>query len=399
MEHTPVPKRILFVINSLAGGGAERVMATLLRHSGDRRDRYAMSLALLDEEASAYAPPEWLPVHRLDSGGGLVRSARRLRALVGETRPDLVLSFLTRSNVAACLATAGRDVPFAISERVNTSAHLPRNISGRVSRTLVRRAYPRARRVIAVSEGVAEDLSANFGVARARVRVLANPVDGDLIRARAQEPDSLPVDGPYVVAMGRLVPNKNFALLIDAFADAAVPGKLVILGEGPERDALERRIAARNLGGRVLLPGFLDNPFPLIAGADCYVLPSNAEGFPNGLVEAMALGLPVISTDCPSGPSEILAERPRGGLTGLDCAAHGLLVPCDDHAALAEGLRRYQDPDFRQRYAAAARARADAFSVAASVGRYWEVIEEALADAPLAAPRTNGPAQWLRASR
>src|SRR3546814_12229278 len=102
----PLPKRILFVINSLAGGGAERVMATLLRYSGGRRDRYAMSLALLDEEPSAYAPPDWLPVHRLDSGSSLTRSARRLRALVRETRPNLVMSLLSRGHPAACLAPA-----------------------------------------------------------------------------------------------------------------------------------------------------------------------------------------------------------------------------------------------------------------------------------------------------
>jgi glycosyltransferase involved in cell wall biosynthesis len=399
MEPPAMPKRILFVINSLAGGGAERVMATLLNHSGDRRDRYAMSLALLDEEPSAYAPPDWMPVHRLDAGGGLAASARGLRRLVGETRPDLVLSFLTRSNVAACLATAGTGRPFAISERVNTSAHLPRGLSGGISRLLVRLTYPRARRVIAVSEGVAEDLTRNFAVSSGRIRVLANPVDGDAIRARAAEPAPQLTDGPYVVAIGRLVPNKNFALLIDAFADAGIPGTLVILGEGPERAALEARVGGRGLDGRVVLPGFLENPFPVIAGAACYVLPSNAEGFPNGLVEAMALGLPVISTDCPSGPSEILAERPRGGLTGLDCAPHGLLVPCDDRASLAEGLRRYQDGALRRHYGVSARARADVFSVAASVGRYWEVIEEALADAPTAAPRTNGQGQWLRASR
>src|SRR3546814_20408341 len=107
---------------------------------------------------------------------------------------------------------------------------------------------------------------------------------------------------------------------------------------------MEPQIAARDRGVRVLCPGFLENPFPLIAGADCYIPPSNAEGFPNGLVEAMALGLPVISTDCPSGPSEILAERQRGGLASLDCASHGLLAPSNDRAALAEGLRRYQDP-------------------------------------------------------
>lgn len=388
-------KKILFAINSLAGGGAERVMATLLRHSEDRRERYDMALALLDEEPAAYAPPAWMPVHRLKSGGSLVGSARRLRALVLRERPDLVLSFLTRANVSACLATAGTDIPFVISERVNTSAHLPRTLSGRVSRSLVRLAYPRARRVIAVSDGVAEDLSDNFGVAHENIQVLANPVDGDLIRARGAEPATLPVS-PYLVAMGRLVPNKNFALLIDAFAQSGLCGQLVILGEGPERPALERQIAALGLDGRVLLPGFLENPFPVIAGADIYVLPSNAEGFPNGLVEAMALGLPVISTDCPSGPSEILAHRARGGLTGVAAAAHGLLVPCDDRAALAEALRRLEDPALRHRYGEAARVRAEDFSVAASVARYWEVIEAALATSRRSAPAPASVAEGAK---
>src|SRR3546814_16146472 len=109
--------------------------------------------------------------------------------------------------------------------------------------------------------------------------------------------------------MELIVPNKNFALRIDAFADAAVPGRRIILGEGPERDVLERQIAARDLGDRVLFPGFLENPFPLIAGADCYILPSNAKGFHNGLVEAMALGLPVLSTGCPAVPPETLAAQ------------------------------------------------------------------------------------------
>ena len=370
--------QILFVINSLAGGGAERVMATLLRHSEGRRSRYRMALALLDDEPSAYAAPDWVPLHRLASGGGLARSAFRLRALVRETRPDLVFSFLTRANVAACFAVAGTGIPFVISERVNTRAHLPRGLAGRASRAMVRLTYPRARRVIAVSHGVADDLSAGFSVPSERIRVLANPVDGDLIRQRSRDAEVVPPDGPYAVAMGRLVPNKNFALLIDAFAEAGIPGRLVILGEGPEREALERRVEAHGLRDRILLPGFLENPFPVIAAASCYVLPSNAEGFPNGLVEAMALGVAVISTDCPSGPAEILGRRPRADLVGLGCAAHGLLVPCDDRDALAAGLRHYQDPMIRRYYAKAASARAEDFSVAASVAGYWDVIERAL---------------------
>lgn len=396
MDAKAAPRRILFVINSLAGGGAERVMTTLLRHSARWRERYEMSLALLDNEPQAYEPPEWITVHRLDANFSLVRSLGRLRALVRRTRPDIVLSFLTRANVAARAAVAGTGIPFIISERVNTVAHLPGGLAGLAGRLMVRLTYPRADHVIAVSQGVADGLVDSFGVSRTRISILSNPVDGDAIRARAAAPDGPLPPAPFMVAMGRLVPNKNFALLIDAFAAAAVPERLLIFGDGPEREALARRIATLGMADRILLAGFNDNPFPAIAAARCYILPSNAEGFPNGLVEAMTLGVPVISTDCPSGPSEILGERPPGRTAGLDLAAHGLLVPCDDRDALAEGLRRLQDLALRGHYAEAARARAEDFTVAAAVARYWAVIEGVVhsetADRPSPA---SEPAQCL----
>lgn len=392
MDATTAPRRILFVINSLAGGGAERVMTTLLRHSAQWRGRYEMALALLDEEPAAYAPPDWIEVHRLDTKFRLTSGVARLRTLVRETRPDLIVSFLTRANVAAVAAAAGTGTPVVISERVNTLAHLPGGLAGLAGRAMVRLAYPRAARVIAVSQGVADDLTARFAVPGERISVLSNPVDGEAIRARAAAPAADIPEAPYVVAMGRLVSNKNFALLIDAFAASGLPGRLLILGEGPERGALERRIAELGLADRILLPGFSDNPFPAIAAAHAYVLPSNAEGFPNGLVEAMTLGVPVIATDCPSGPSEILAERAPGQTTGLDLAAHGLLVPCDDRDALAEALRRLRDPALRDRYAGAAARRARDFAVDAAVARYWAVIEAAAANIP--APPAIEPGRW-----
>jgi N-acetylgalactosamine-N,N'-diacetylbacillosaminyl-diphospho-undecaprenol 4-alpha-N-acetylgalactosaminyltransferase len=335
-----MPKRVLCVINSLAGGGAERVMATFLRHSAPWRDRYELSLALLDDEPAAYAPPDWVPVRCLDAGGSMVRSAWRLRRLVRRLRPDLILSFLTRANVAAAFASAGGAARLAISERVDTAAHLPSGAAGWSGRSLVRIAYPRADRVIAVSHGVAEGLVRDFRVAPGRIAVLSNPVEAEAIRARAVDAGTDLAAAPYVVAMGRLVPNKNFALLIEAFARAGLDDRLLILGEGPERAALELQVAARGLEGRVLMPGFLANPFPAIAGARCYVLPSNAEGFPNGLLEAMALGVPVIATDCRSGPAEILAGAAQGGRSGVEAAAHGLLVPCNEPDAMAAAIGR-----------------------------------------------------------
>ncbi|RJF85771.1 glycosyltransferase [Sphingomonas cavernae] len=371
-------RKILFIINSLTGGGAERVMATLLRHSEGWRERFEIELALLDNEPQAYAVPDWVTVHRLDCGFSLARSALRLRRLVGRIRPDATLSFLTRANVANAYAMRGRGRPWIISERVNTSAHLGNDAAGKFGRMLVRYTYPKASAVIAVSHGVADDLVHNFAVPVARVTAIANPVDVDFIARRATEPPPIAVDGRYVAAMGRLVENKNFAMLIDAFAASGVAGKLVIGGDGPLRGALEAQIARLGLQSRVILAGFLENPFPLVAGARYFVLPSNAEGFPNGLVEAMATGVAVVSTNCLSGPSEILAEAAREDISGVTRAKHGILVPCNDAAAMAGAMRSLEDKTVREHYATAALNRARAFAPENAARRYWRVIEQAL---------------------
>jgi N-acetylgalactosamine-N,N'-diacetylbacillosaminyl-diphospho-undecaprenol 4-alpha-N-acetylgalactosaminyltransferase len=376
---------ILFVINSLAGGGAERVLTTILGASAPWRDRYDVHLALLDDEQRAYAVPEWIKVTQLDARHRLGASIVQLRRLAGRLNPDVALAFLTRANVATAMAMAGRGRPWLISERVNTSAHLGSGAGAIAARAMVRLAYPRARHVIAVSDGVADDLVENFGVARDRVSAIANPVDHDAIAAQAAAPAPLAIDGGYVVAAGRLVPNKNFALLVDAFAASGLPHRLVIMGEGPERASLEAQIAAKGLAGRVLLPGFVANPFAMLARARLFAMPSNAEGFPNGLVEAMACGLPVVATNCASGPSEILAGLPREAVVDTRQVPAGALVPTNDVAALASALREVASEPRRTIAAQAARQRSLDYGVAQATEHYWRRI-----DAALTPPRTSG---------
>jgi len=376
---------ILFVINSLAGGGAERVLTTILGASAPWRDRYDVHLALLDDEPRAYAVPEWITVTQLDARHRLGASIAQLRRLVARLNPDIALAFLTRANVATAIAMAGRGRPWLISERVNTSAHLGSGAGAIAARAMVRFAYPRARHVIAVSDGVVDDLVENFGVARDRVSAIANPVDHDAIAAQAAAPASLPIDGDYVVAAGRLVPNKNFALLVDAFAASGLPHRLVIMGEGPERASLEAQIAAKGLTGRVLLPGFVANPFAMLARALLFAMPSNAEGFPNGLVEAMACGLPVVATNCASGPSEILADLPRESVVDARQVPAGALVPTNDVAAFASALRDVASEPRRSVAAQAARRRSLDYGVAQATEHYWRRI-----DAALTPPRTSG---------
>ncbi len=364
------------MINSLVGGGAERVMCTLLRHSEAERDELDITLVLLDNEPAANAPPAWVKVRQLDCRGSLARSMLAVRKLYAEIKPDVTMSFLTRANIVNVLCSRG---PCVISERANTTAHFPLGLRGLLSRAAVRAVYPRARMIIAVSAGVAEDLAANYGIPPERLVSIANPIDIETILAKAAEPPDVAIDGPYIMAAGRLVRSKNFAMLIEAFARSGSTRKLVIVGEGSERAALAGVARACGVEDRVLMPGFAHNPYAFMRGAELFVLSSNAEGFPNALVEAMAVGAPVVATNCPSGPSEILADASRDTIQGLTFAAHGVIVPPDSAIDMAEALRAMADPERRRVYGEKATARARDFSPAIAKDRYWDVIRSAMA--------------------
>jgi N-acetylgalactosamine-N,N'-diacetylbacillosaminyl-diphospho-undecaprenol 4-alpha-N-acetylgalactosaminyltransferase len=379
MSATVDRPRILFVINSLAGGGAERVLLELIGASRDLAARYDIALALLDDEPRAYPVPDWLRVHQLDARSGLARSLAGFVKLARAERPALTLSFLTRANIVTVAAARLLGHRAIISERVNTSGHFGGGgRSAAVSKAMVRLAYPRADRVIAVSDGIAEDLAAHFGVAGGRIVTIANPVDAARIRAAAAEQVAPPVAGPYAIAISRLTANKNVMLPVEALAASGLDWPLVVLGQGPEREAILARAAALGIVDRVVMPGFAANPYPALKGASLYLSGSRAEGFPNGLVEALALGVPAIATNCRSGPAEILDERPREQIGGLTEGRHGILVPEDDVAAMAEAMRRLVDPTRAARYADAGPRRAADFGLDRARDRYWAEIEAVL---------------------
>jgi N-acetylgalactosamine-N,N'-diacetylbacillosaminyl-diphospho-undecaprenol 4-alpha-N-acetylgalactosaminyltransferase len=370
-------KRILFLINSLTGGGAERVMCTLLHHSKQECAEFDVTLGLLDVESQAYAPPDWVNVRQLDARKSFGRSLLEARKLFAEVQPDISISFLTRSNVANALCARGG---FILSERANTSAHFAAGPGGALQRAVIRALYPRATRIIAVSEGVGEDLRDNFAVRADRIVAIPNPVDVDAIAAKAALAPELSIEAPYIMAAGRLVRSKNFDVLIRAFAASGRSGKLLIVGEGPQREALLETARECGVADRVLMPGFVSNPYPLMRAADLFVLSSRAEGFPNALVEAMAVGAPVVAANCRSGPSEILAETNRDSITSLTFAQHGVVVPEDAPEAMAEALRAMQDPKLREDYGKKAAQRALAYGATRAKDRYWDVIRAALAE-------------------
>jgi N-acetylgalactosamine-N,N'-diacetylbacillosaminyl-diphospho-undecaprenol 4-alpha-N-acetylgalactosaminyltransferase len=375
----PARPRAFFVINSLEGGGAERVFATLIAGLASQFS-CSIELVLLDRYPEKYEVPGSVRRHQLDCGQRIGASISGLYRLVARERPDLIFSFLTRANCAAIIAGKRFGIPVVVSERVNTSSHFARGLGGLVNRMAVRVLYPLASRVVAPSHGVANDLILNYNVASHHVDVIHNPVDRAAIASAAARSPDLDLPSRYWLGIGRLVPNKNFAMMLDAFAAAGARGDLVILGEGPERAALEARARQLGIAKRVRLAGFSANPFPSLARARAYLSTSNAEGFPNALVEALALGVPVAATDCDSGPGEILSGHNRDKVTACTREAFGMLVPVGDVAAMAAAIRQLDEDDGERDALAAAAARRGAdFDIARAVDRFRAVLEEAVA--------------------
>jgi len=269
------------------------------------------------------ALPEMLPLlmgpapRMLSHLPGLVRHLR-------EERPDALLAAGTQSNLAALWARRFRGISTAIvvSERNTMSVVARRGRHGfrRAYPALARRAYPRADAIVAVSDGVASDLSRVTGIPRERILAIDNPVvSAALIEKSKAWPGHAwmaPGGPPVVLAAGRLHRQKDFPTLLRAFARvrALRPARLVILGEGAERRKLERLVRRLRVQADVVLPGFVENPYAWMARAAVFALSSAWEGFGNVLVEALACGCPVVSTDCPSGPAEILEQGALGPL-------------------------------------------------------------------------------------
>lgn len=366
---------LTFLINSMEGGGAERAMANLLHHLEGRLPADRVDLVLLDDLPVVQDLPAGVNVIKLDGRGSMLRSARVLAGYFRTARPDLCISYLARSNSLNVLFSAINRHRAVISERVQTTSHLSTSRAGALYRYITRRTYPRAHCVIAVSEGVADDLINHFEVPREKTRVIGNPIDGAALSRAATEPPALALPRRFILAVGRMVVNKNFEMLLEGYARAQPSAELVILGDGPERATLEHLVNAFGLAGRVHMPGFVRNPYPIMARAEALVSCSNAEGFPNTLIEAMSLGTPVIATDCPSGPAMVLRGTALAGAPIETNARDGLLIRMGESEELARALAILEDPRNRDDYAARARDRAAAFGVDAVVRNYLDIIE------------------------
>src|SRR5574337_725737 len=365
----------LFML-SLSGGGAQREMMTLAHAFAVRG--YKVDLVVVrsqDPPRQKISPlvrlvaldPWWTHLPWVKKGGWALASIPALARYLRRERPAILLSCCHLVNVAAPWARALARVRTKLVIRVGQ--HLSRgavNIPRRFELWQGRQFYPWADAIITNSHGVADDVACVTGLPREHITTIYGPVVTpelhEKMHAPLDHPWLAPGSPPVLLAVGRLVAQKDFPTLLKAFARvrAVRPARLLILGEGKKRTQLE--LLARQLGvaADVALPGCAPNPFPYMMRASMFVLSSAWEGLPGVLIEAMTCGCPVVSTDCPSGPAEI-----------LDGGAYGPLVPVGDDAALAEAilsvLKTPPDPE-------GLRARAALFSADHAADQYLELL-------------------------
>lgn len=331
--------RLALFLPDMGGGGAERVALAMIQGFLDHGHEVDLVLARREGVLLPLVPAE---VEIIDLGASHLRHTvlplvRYLRA----RRPYALHAMMWPLPLLAIIARVLARVKTRIvgSEHTTLSVH-QLGLRSRAVRLLTRQAYLRADAIIAVSAGVADDVASFVGLPRDRITVIHNPLllpqalPDPAIMATKWRPGT-----KRILAVGTLKEQKNYSLLLRAVSQLRdrLPVSLVILGDGPLRQEVERQIVDEGLESTVVLEGFTTDPWPYFAAADLFVLSSNFEGFGNVIVEALYAGLPVVSTDCPNGPSEILG----GG-------QYGTLVPCKNEKALVDGIlaaiRRRNDP-------------------------------------------------------
>lgn len=337
------PHKIMFLLPSLRVGGAEKRTLSLIANLD--KSRYSPMLVVQDAnfplraEIPAGVELEDLATSRMRYVIPALRKALR------KHRPDLMFVLMEHTCIAAAIAVRRErmQVPLVFSLRSNLNRSLA-VIPGRTrwAYILAMKKYFRdARSIVAVSQGTADAFAGFAPDLRERIKVLPNPVISPAMLAMsAANPEHAWMSdgqGPIIVACGRLMPEKGFATLIEAVAqtDPALRARLIILGEGPERPHLESLIARLQMQDRVHLLGFTANPYAYMRRAALFVLSSRWEGMPGVLIEAMACGAPVVSTDCVAGPREVIQ-------TGVN----GLLATVDNPKALTNAIERMlSDPE------------------------------------------------------
>lgn len=338
-------------LRNLTGGGAERVMLNLAVSMAEAGKKVDLVLIKAEGPYLGQVPDEVrivdLNTSDLDKGRSFklptsfqsTTSLPKLIRYLRQERPAALLSATHYPNEIAVLAKhlARVSTRIVVSEHTTLSSEARRveQVSSRLAPLMARLFYPWADGIVAVSRGVAADLSRLTGISSAKMQVIYNPVITPELRERAKEPIEhpwfAPGEPPVVLGIGRFVAQKDFSTLIGAFAKVREvrPARLMMLGNGREENKLKALAGELGIEEDVAWVGFVDNPFAYMKQGAVFVLSSAWEGLPTVLIEALAVGIPVVATDCPSGPVEI-----------LDGGNYGELVPVGDVDGICQGILR-----------------------------------------------------------
>lgn len=358
-------RKIAFFLPNLGGGGAEKVMLNLAKVFAE--DGFFIDMVLSKAEGPLLKKvPDNVRIIDLNSKS-VSFSLPRLVSYLKMHQPSALLSALDHANVVAILAKSLSKMPVKIIASVHTTITMSvKNSSywrGKLLPMFVKLCYPKADAIVVVSKKAAEDLLSVVKLKESQLKVIYNPVIDEDIFKLSEEPVEHPwfkeEHIPVILGVGRLGREKDFSTLIKAFkiVRETIPSRLMILGEGEERPNLEALIRKLDLQEWVKMPGFVENPYKYMKKASLFVLSSRWEGLSLVLIEAIALGVPVVSTNCPSGPSEILQGH------------EDLLVPVGDEQALARKMVEVLTKPWNRRIPT------EQYTVKYAAERYLEVLE------------------------
>ena len=359
-------KRIGLITNTLTGGGLERAMVNIANQLSKNNYKVDFLVAsnkgelfadLLDSvnviilKKSSKLSIKFIWTIFLSSRDGYqlyfkniryrwpkaMKCIPAIKEYVHKADPDIILSTPMTANVAMILACSksSNKTRLVVREASTLSMEIKNKVNPVFNNLIkiVPWAYNNAHRVICVSKGVKSDLCDNYLIDESKCEILRNPIDAKELYRLAKEynPDELLIDiySPYLLAIGRLEEQKDFGTLIKAFSilEYTIPIKLLILGEGSERKKLENLIDELELSERVIMPGFIKNPYPYLSKCDLFVLSSRWEGLANVLREAMVFGKKIVATDCPSGTREIIENYNSG-----------IIVPVSDYQSMSKAI-------------------------------------------------------------
>ncbi|MDN5096010.1 glycosyltransferase [Aliarcobacter butzleri] len=372
-------RKIVILINSLESGGAERVVSNLLNDFVDRYDCYLILIHknifyTLDSRVKILNLNEQKNLLGIKKFLRLPLLAYKLSKLIKEYKFDQVISFLSRSNYINILSNILIKHETIINERAMPSLQYEYGINGKINKILIKTLYPRACLCLSNSYGNMIDLKNNFNVVK--IEYIHNLFDIETIEELSKKDIEFQKKRFTFVTVGRLDSGKNHKLIIEAVKD--FNADLWIIGDGELKEGLQKYINELNLNDKVYLLGKKENPFSFLSKADCFVFSSNYEGFPNVLVEALACGLPIISTDCQSGPREILA--PTSNIyfqlkDKIEFAEYGILTPIKNVEKLKEAMNLLiNDKNLRKDYGEKGNFRANHFRIKKIIKQYERIL-------------------------